>query len=199
MPRPSRSPTRSGCTRPLGRHGGLGWDRLSQTVVIRHLACMRRRACILLDLFLTSIDRLALVLHLHHRGRTLLAPAACSLSPSSSSATLPHPHHSVAIRRPACVHPPRPLTSIDKFALVLHLHRRGVTSGLGLERNRLPYRSARHHMLLLIFCFSLAFVVILIASRSTQHTLQTVTQDRTLPPRGSRTLPFSCLFRRSFM
>ncbi|KAI0286882.1 hypothetical protein BGY98DRAFT_1092483 [Russula aff. rugulosa BPL654] len=55
--------------------GGIG----SQTVVIRRPACMRRRACILLDLFLTSIDRLALVLHLHHRGRTLLAPAACSL------------------------------------------------------------------------------------------------------------------------
>ncbi|KAI0262144.1 hypothetical protein BGY98DRAFT_1192627 [Russula aff. rugulosa BPL654] len=148
---------------------------------------------------LTSIDRLALVLHLHHRGRTLLAPAVCPLSPSSSSATLPHPHRNVAIRRPACVRPPRPLTSIDRFALVLHLHHRGVTSGLGLEQNGLLHRSARHHMLLLIFRFSLAFVVILIASRSTQHTLQTVTQDTTLPPRCSRMLPFSPLFRRSFM
>jgi hypothetical protein len=71
--------------------------------------------------------------------------------------------------------------------------------GLGLEWNGLPHRSAHHHMLLLIFCFSLAFVVILIASRLTQHTLQIVTQDITLPPRGSHTLPFSYLFRCSFM
>ncbi|KAI0275579.1 hypothetical protein BGY98DRAFT_47441 [Russula aff. rugulosa BPL654] len=168
MPRPSRAPTRSGCTRPLGRHGGLGWDRLSalrpsSSDVLP--ACVDMRASSSTS-SLTSIDRLALVLHLHHRGRTLLTPAVCPLSPSSSSATLPHPHRNVAIRRPACVRPPRPLTSIDRFALVLHLHHRGVTSGLGLERNGLLHRSARHHMLLLIFCFSLAFVVILIASRS---------------------------------
>jgi hypothetical protein len=120
---------------------------------------------------LTSIDRLALVLHLHHRGRTLLAPAVCPLSLSSSFATLLHPHRNVAIQHPACVRSPRPLTSIDRFALVLHLHHRGVTSGLGLEQNGLLHRSACHHMMLLIFCFSLAFVVILIALRSTQHTL----------------------------
>ena len=33
-------------------------------------------------------------------------------------------------------------------------------------------------------------LVVLIASRSKQHTLQAVTQDTTLPPRRSRTLPF---------
>jgi hypothetical protein len=64
--------------------------------------------------------------------------------------------------------------------------------GWGLERNGLPHRSARHHVLLLIFCFpfSPSFVVVLIASHSTQHTLQAVTQDTKLPPRGSCALPF---------
>jgi len=92
-----------------------------------------------------------MVLHLHHHGHTLLVPAPCSLSPSSSSATLPHPHRNVTIRCPACVHPSQPLTSIDRFALALHLHYHGVTSELGLEQNGLPHRSACHHMLLLTF------------------------------------------------
>ena len=44
MPRPSRSSTRSGCTRPLGRHGGLGWDRLSDR---RHpTSCLHASTCV---------------------------------------------------------------------------------------------------------------------------------------------------------
>jgi hypothetical protein len=54
----------------------------------------------------------------------------------------------------------------------------------------------------LIFCSFLSSVFCrrsycIIASRSTQHTLQAVTQDTTLPPRGSYA-PFSYPFRPSF-
>ena len=71
--------------------------------------------------------------------------------------------------------------------------------GWAWQRNGTDFlhRSARRHVLLLIFCSSL--FLRLIASRSTQHTLQAVTQDTTFPPRGSRTLPFSFHFRLSFM
>ncbi|KAI0284998.1 hypothetical protein BGY98DRAFT_946596, partial [Russula aff. rugulosa BPL654] len=43
----------------------------------------------------------ALVSHLHHRGRTLLTPAACSRSPLSSPATLPCPHRNDRMPRPS--------------------------------------------------------------------------------------------------
>ena len=53
-------------------------------------------------------------------------------------------------------------------------------SGLRAERNGLPRQSARHHVTLLIsfsFLFPSFVVVVLIASRSTQHVLQAATQD----------------------
>ena len=57
-------------------------------------------------------------------------------------------------------------------------------SGLGPERNGLPRRSTRRHVLLLISfpSFSPFLLVVLTASRSTQ--------DTTSPPCGSCTLPF---------
>ena len=91
---------------------------------------------------LTSIDRFALVLHLHHRGRTLLAPAACSRSPSSSSATLPRPHRNVAIRRPACVRPPRPSPPSSWC---------NVGAGLGTERTSASERPPSHAVVDILF------------------------------------------------
>jgi hypothetical protein len=72
-------------------------------------------------------------------------------------------------------------------------------SGLAVERNGLPRRSARRHVLLLISFLSPFPLVVLIASRdNARHNTPFKPRHKTQVA-GSRTLPFSSYFRLSFM